>query len=682
MTSAAFNHVSIDPRFVSGEQTVGVSALLSGAAVEPAYHLAKLINLPHGVYNLKFLATDASVLRINGAQALSLGASTFVATQLYVQGGATRIDVQLAHLAAGANCGFMLTIYSPEKVIYASNAEGWGFDTTTPLDADLQAAGNPNALLPVLSVLPNWKEGITERIEYVTDALRSETGAVRTRTLREKPRRTFEMGYMRSGIARARLDAFLLGVGQAEFLLPLWHEQYRPLSGLTAGAPHIDLPSGTLAYREFRVGDLVIVTAGDPNNYDLLEVGALDPATDCITWATPPSRSWEPGCRLAPLRKATVSETGGIDNITDRVGEVQVRAAVMERDDGFDASWDYCAPLWSFPIDWSDKVRHDYERQTYTLDNQTSVPHIVDPGGRATVVTRVGALFVGRPAVVRLRRFIAAASGRAKRFWMPTLTSDVILKEAPSGEQLVIEPSGFGEYLKSEQSARILIGIVFADGAPTIYRYVQSVQVVGADVPPYRPTSEVLLLDRAVPEVLLSQVERVQFMMPVRFDQDGFELKHLVDESAAVQASFAMRSADIDGMPPIECGVTSHPYPLLAVDAVSTSAMILSGTMGGVPDLLHAVDATAVILSGSFPTTVAYSAYSMSPEAVDAAAVILSGSFPTTVAYSAYSMSPEAVDAAAVILSGSFPTTVAYIAMTLDTEAVNASAIIVSGALE
>lgn len=62
---------------------------------------------------------------------------------------------------------------------------------------------------------------------------------------------------------------------------------------------------------------------------------------------------------------------------------------------------------------------------------------------------------------------------------------------------------------------------------------------------------ERFVLDAALPPIQNTRIERIQFVVPSRFDQDGFEFKHLVDESAAVQASLITRAVDGTGMPPL-----------------------------------------------------------------------------------------------------------------------------------
>jgi hypothetical protein len=63
---------------------------------------------------------------------------------------------------------------------------------------------------------------------------------------------------------------------------------------------------------------------------------------------------------------------------------------------------------------------------------------------------------------------------------------------------------------------------------------------------------EQFTFDNPLPTIPSNEVSRIEFMVPSRFDQDGFELHHKVDNSAAVSMSVVTRSVDGAGMPPLE----------------------------------------------------------------------------------------------------------------------------------
>lgn len=553
MATQAYGFAPSNPAFVNGEYTIAVSDPITAAAVG-TYRIARWIDIPEGVYNLKALASGAATLRIGVDLAglttlVSLVADVLTNTQVYFSGGKVRFDIELAHTHAGTECGITFLLYLPDKVIYASSAVDWMFNVTTaPLDNELLGEADSRLDLQVFSILPNWKDGITERVQFLTDGMISETGSTQTRSLRDKPRRSFEAQFMRSDTRRSRLDSFFTSVGRRTFMLPLWHEQYRPSGGLTNGAPTVVFPTGTLALREFRVGDLVFVNLADPDDYDLLEVGAIDTGTDTLTWVTAPARDWADGTRIVPMRKAMITERSSMRNPVDRVARVGIRFVIMEDDGVLAGSWD-ASQIWPFKIDWSSDLQQDHDRLDYEVDNDTGIPRVFNPQDLAMVSTRFSALFKGRSDVRSMRAFIAAARGRNKRFWIPSFTQDVIPTADLSGTYFYAKPFGFAEYAATQQMARKYLEFTLVDGSK-FYREISDIEGIGELTPPYTITAEKITVTAALPATPLANIRSVRFMTPVRFDQDQFEMKHHADESVAVTVGFTVKTVDtVSGMP-------------------------------------------------------------------------------------------------------------------------------------
>lgn len=152
----------------------------------------------------------------------------------------------------------------------------------------------------------------------------------------------------------------------------------------------------------------------------------------------------------------------------------------------------------------------------------------------------------GRADIVSYRRFIDMATGRADRFYMPTRMQDIVPAGSTiGGAFLDAVPVGFPEVITSRQWARTIIAVVFNDGSPNIYRVITNVSRIG--------NVERFQFEVDLPAVNVSRIERIQFMVPSRFDQDSFEFEHVVDESAVVRTSAVTRSVDGEDMPSIDC---------------------------------------------------------------------------------------------------------------------------------
>ena len=498
-----------------------------------------------GLFMIKMWASGATVVRIGATEStlikqLDVPANKVILTQVYLPAGDIRVDTWVENASVGSTVGFGMLVFHPDRVLYASDNEGWVYSVgTTVPDGEIPTLAESN--LPVFSFLPNWSDGITERVQYLTDIPTSETGSEQRRSIRRRPRREFDVSFLRSGAQRARLDAFMLGIGVRKFWMPMWHEQYRPATGVAGST--VSFPTGTLQYREFRVGDKVLATAGDPDTFEVLTVQSLNYDTDVLTWVNAPLKTWPAGSRIIPLRRARITDQTTLAAPTSDVGTTSLRFVLTDPDVRFGASWGHFSPVWTFKINRSESFSFQFDRMTYSLDNSVGPVEIVDPADDPMITMRSGVLLRGRQELVAMRRFMDIAEGRAGRFYMPTGMRDI----EPAGDTfggltLDAKPAGYSEYLTRLLGARTIISLRTLDGMGPHYRYIQSVERVG-DV-------ERFTLDEALPVLDRSQVSRIEFMVPSRFDQDGFELFHRVDNAAAVTMSVVTRSVDGTGMPP------------------------------------------------------------------------------------------------------------------------------------
>src|SRR3546814_9546243 len=78
---------------------------------------------------------------------------------------------------------------------------------------------------PVWSIRPNWREGVLERLEWLTDVLSSTIGVEQRRALRVSPRRYIEITVNPTGNERSFLDLVLHKMGSDKWLFPLWWDQ-------------------------------------------------------------------------------------------------------------------------------------------------------------------------------------------------------------------------------------------------------------------------------------------------------------------------------------------------------------------------------------------------------------------------------------------------------------------------
>lgn len=333
----------------------------------------------------------------------------------------------------------------------------------------------------------------------------------------------------------------------------------------TSDPTKIEFPLGTLDEPELYPNSYALMHDKDPAVHEVVKIASVTDTT--VTLAAAPTMSWQRGARITPLRVARFDQLPQIQNLTDRISQITTRFEILEYSLYSPAEdWGYCAPVFTFEPDWSDSITVSHERNIVVLDNETGVRQYVDSGERDRIGTRASLKLLDRSEVLRFRKFVSAARGKTVSFWAPSFTMDIDPVGAISGSYFDAMNTGFSEAFVKPQDSRIMIAIVFDDGRPTIYRKLTSVvQTL---------TAERYFVDIPLPTIKPSEINRVHFMVPSRFDQDGFEIRHHVDGSHAVSTSVVLKSVDIGDLPDINCFVTSKPYPALSEDELHSAMSV------------------------------------------------------------------------------------------------------------
>lgn len=565
--------------FTEGEAALAVASPSSSTPSRTVFQLARWFDLDGGIYTIRSVAKDSAQWYVgptadNGRYVFSQTVQQgVVTTSVYLPSGRQRITIILANVQPGPDNTFVAFNLSKNgRTIYTSAPAGWVFDTTRISDSAVPAPGDPRLNLRVFTLRPNWASEVIERITFNTEILASDTDMEQRRALRQYPRRSFEASFLRSKRDRSRMQSFLTGIGEDRFLVPLWHDQWTLTEDFSL---NLDFPSGTVATRDFQPGTLALLSDRDAAVYEIVRVETVNVLTDRVTFSRPQTpRQWSAGSRLTPLRVAKITDATSMDNPTDRVGTTTVRFDLLETDTYIEPSWRYCVPLWQFPINWSQAVGLNLSRLSFSIDNDTSVPDSVSPGERTRIVTRASVLLRGRSNVYGFRQFIASARGRQASFWFPSQLSDLQPVSDLGGLFFDVEKGGIGEYVKTPQDVHRTIMVRFkGEDRPPIFRFVTAIESL--------TSVDRVFLATNMPSILKDEIEEISFVHPVRFEQDAFELRHLVNDSAAVQTTVVVRSTEVGDLPPIECIVTSELYPLEVIEGMNVGMTVSAVFEGG-----------------------------------------------------------------------------------------------------
>lgn len=234
----AIPSVTVSAAFTNGER-----AVTPGETPNTTY-MAKWITLKGGIYTLKLWGAEIVTAHIGAegisARRLAVATNSLVTADFYTHGGVQRLDVSVVGITTQLPY-FVLSLWQGGKLVYASNAQGWVYSSSQMSDNLVPLPSDERLTLPVWTVLPNWANGVLERLAWNTQILPSETDHEQRRSLRRFPRRSVEASFLRTGPAKQRIDTFLSGIGKQRMLVPLWFEQLR----LPAGAEAVPEPTAS-----------------------------------------------------------------------------------------------------------------------------------------------------------------------------------------------------------------------------------------------------------------------------------------------------------------------------------------------------------------------------------------------------------------------------------------------------
>jgi hypothetical protein len=165
--------------------------------------MSKWAKLAAGTYEIKMFAVDSASLSIDNQLVFEVtaGQGYHAGSFVVAENGVYRFDLSYISDAAGTSGYIAYQITLDGARVENSRANDFIADTV-PIDVDALGPKPPYSndlrlTYPVFLSRPNWKSGITERLEWQTDVMISETGAEQRRPVRTYPRRSIEASFLR-----------------------------------------------------------------------------------------------------------------------------------------------------------------------------------------------------------------------------------------------------------------------------------------------------------------------------------------------------------------------------------------------------------------------------------------------------------------------------------------------------
>lgn len=407
--------------------------------------------------------------------------------------------------------------------------------------------------LPTWSIKPNWANGITETLAWLTDVMISPSGAEQRRSVRLTPRRSFEFTANPVNEERTFLDLCLEQLGNETWMLPLWHDKARLSTQAEIGDTRLVFDT---RYREYVVGGSAILYT-DAFDYQVVTITAIDDSgldVNAIGTVAPQ------GQEIYPLQPAYITNRSGYTSLTNRVGQAQIEFT-LDGANPFDPGDEVFplldgSPVFSTSPNWGDSL--DFKTNTLDFKVDSTYGRVYRSAEVARAFSSQGwsVASKGRAAQWAVRQMLYRQRGRARDLWMPTFNDDVRLYQDVTATNNLLDIRKIGlDYIGGPKPGRNRLWF------PSTGE-VSLITGMGTAV---APASERLVLSgglvHAYPKSTVAS-----FLDRCRMDSDTITINHQTDSNGTVIVNLVMRAFSDTRDP---SGPIDYPIPEVGGEGVS-----------------------------------------------------------------------------------------------------------------
>lgn len=171
--------------------------------------------------------------------------------------------------------------------------------------------------LVLLNVVPNWESNFVETFEYKTNILTSYNKKEQRRSLLSQPRRKFRYNALIQGEVLMQLRNKLHGWHNRAFMLPLWYQMGKLVSGGQVGSTQIEVAESKY---DFVAGASICIWQ-DYNQNELFEIVSVSGTT--LTLNAPIAHNFVAGAKVFPCLTVRMSDQQSITNATNTVAHME-----------------------------------------------------------------------------------------------------------------------------------------------------------------------------------------------------------------------------------------------------------------------------------------------------------------------------------------------------------------------
>lgn len=397
-------------------------------------------------------------------------------------------------------------------------------DPTKSISSVFSVTGTRIVLFPFQ---PNWKDGIKEKVEYLTTLVGpSRTGKEQRFRRRAIPRRSLSFSLLTMEPQEFQaLESLLWRRQSGIFGVPFWPEAIQATAPVSAGATTISVAS--VANRLFSLAPLVMIWS----SWNACEVQTLESASGGLLTVGQVSGTYQGLPWIVPVFPGHLQDSQELELRTSRVGISKVQFACEV---GFDdpapsppaESLVYGYRVLQAMPNWKNAPSQKLSRILSRLDNGVGPVSVMDKAGIGFGSQTFQWWMPTHADVQALRHFFDSRTGRLVPFWVPSWREDLTLSSttAAGDSSIQVKACGYATSMFQDSARRYLV--LWKPDGSMIFRKVTSASVVGS--------IESLGLDSSVGAILPAG-SPISFLTLCRMDKDELEISWKTTEFATAE---------------------------------------------------------------------------------------------------------------------------------------------------
>jgi len=272
---------------------------------------------------------------------------------------------------------------------------------------------------------PNWRDGVTESLEWRTSVSQSRSGQEQRQRIRSKPRRSWSYSIQLQGDRSRQAFFDITGYQNRAYGVPIWADRSELTAQATGGTSVLQVATSN---KGFAVGGVLFVRSGD--TIETHEVYAITQSSVAVK--KPITSTFPAGAEVYPVAVAKLPQSVSARRVTDNMLQSTVEFQALPQDTDSWLPTSTPVLLDGFEIidrrpNWSQPIGITFEYEADEIDYLSGVSLRAPSREYPSSMFRLRYMINGRAEMSAFRAMLGRLAGRHTPAWVNIHASDFVV---------------------------------------------------------------------------------------------------------------------------------------------------------------------------------------------------------------------------------------------------------------